>query len=182
MTARLAESPPEFQERLRRIHRELGIPEDFPETTRLPLWVEPPELVDAGLDYYQRPQKMTAATSYAWRAMDHAARADDVTLYLISAYRGIEYQRDLIRKKLEQGRQLAEILRVTAAPGFSEHHTGRALDLGTDDCTDLREHFEETSAFQWLESRARDFGFVLSYPRDNPLGICYEPWHWCFKV
>ncbi|MBT8145423.1 MAG: D-alanyl-D-alanine carboxypeptidase family protein, partial [Gammaproteobacteria bacterium] len=64
---------------------------------------------------------------------------------------------------------------------FSEHHTGRALDLNTDGCAVLQEEFENTSAFQWLMAEAQSFGFILSYPRDNPWGIVYEPWHWCYQ-
>ena len=25
------------------------------------------------------------------------------------------------------------------------------------------------------------FGFSMTYPRDNPWGIIYEPWHWSLK-
>ena len=42
------------------------------------------------------------------------------------------------------------------------------------------ESFESTPAFVWLQSRAGDFGFEMSYPRGNPHGIDYEPWHWRF--
>ena len=33
----------------------------------------------------------------------------------------------------------------------------------------------------WLVANAVRFGFALSYPRDNPHGIAYEPWHWCWQ-
>ena len=181
VTIEAAGIKPDYLARLRKLHRELGIPEDFLESTRLPLYSEPEDLIDTELDYYQRPQKLTPATHLAWIAMRQAAALEGVNLHLISAFRGIEYQCELIRKKLEAGSALDEILSVVAAPGFSEHHTGRALDLNTDDCAVLQEEFENTVAFQWLTKRARDFGFVLSYPRDNPLGIVYEPWHWCYQ-
>ena len=76
---------------------------------------------------------------------------------------------------------MQEILRVNAAPGFSEHHTGRAVDIGTQDCEVLEEVFEKTSEFKWLQENAECFGFSMSYPRDNTAGFAYEPWHWCFK-
>ena len=43
------------------------------------------------------------------------------------------------------------------------------------------ESFEATPAFAWLQARAGDFGFAMSYPRGNPHGIVYEPWHWRFE-
>ncbi len=170
-----------FQARLLRMHRELGIPESYLDQSRIPLCIEPEVLVDIGPDYFQRPQKLIPPAREAWTAMREAAEGAGVVLYLISAFRGIDYQRDLIRRHLEKGRELADILQVIAAPGFSEHHTGRAIDLSTVDCDPLVEEFENTPAFQWLDSRAGEFGFSLSYPRDNPYGISYEPWHWCFR-
>ena len=47
-------------------------------------------------------------------------------LLIVSGFRSIEYQASLIRKKLNAGQSVSEILQVNAAPGFSEHHTGRA--------------------------------------------------------
>ena len=66
-------------------------------------------------------------------------------------------------------------------PGFSEHHSGRALDLGTPGCDGLSEDFEATQAFEWLSESASRFGFVLSYPHDNAWGFSYEPWHWALR-
>lgn len=180
MTNRPDQPCTHYLARLRTIHRELGITEDYLNDLRLPLCVEPAQLVDIGPDVYQRPQQLTPAAHAAWTAMRRAAESDGVELLLVSAYRGVDYQRDLIRRKLDSGRTLGDILQVIAAPGFSEHHTGRAIDLTTPGCGVLVEEFEETSAFQWLERRAGGFGFTLSYPRDNPHGISYEPWHWCY--
>jgi D-alanyl-D-alanine carboxypeptidase len=113
--------------------------------------------------------------------MKQAALAQEVTIFLISAYRSIEYQHQLIAKKIASGQAIDDILKVNAAPGFSEHHTGRAIDIGTSNCPAVVEEFEKTLAFQWLESNAGSYGFSLSYPRNNRYGIAYEPWHWCFK-
>ena len=113
--------------------------------------------------------------------MKTAAAEQGVSLFLISAFRSLQYQHDLIAGKLQKGRSLKQILAVNAAPGFSEHHSGCAVDLGTTDCDALVEEFENTEAFQWLEENSGSFGFVMSYPRDNPHGLVYEPWHWCYQ-
>jgi D-alanyl-D-alanine carboxypeptidase len=70
---------------------------------------------------------------------------------------------------------------VSALPGFSEHHTGRAVDVGTPDSVPLDYGFQSTGAFAWLQSNAADFNFRLSYPADNSEGYVYEPWHWCYQ-
>lgn len=114
--------------------------------------------------------------------MKSAAEADGVSLFLISGFRGIDYQREILEKKLAEGRQLTELLTVIAAPGYSEHHTGRAVDLSTNGCPALEVEFEKTEAFEWLTKNAAEFGFVMSYPKDNQYGISYEPWHWCFQA
>lgn len=170
-----------FLARVRQVHAELGIPEDYLLTSGLPLCTEPERLVATEDDYYGRPQRLEASAFEAWSAMKQAAAEAGVTLHLISAFRDLDYQRGLIVRKLDQGQSIGDILRVNAAPGFSEHHTGRAIDIGTLDCPALQEEFENTTAFQWLNENAALYGFVLSYPRDNESGIAYEPWHWCFK-
>jgi D-alanyl-D-alanine carboxypeptidase len=110
--------------------------------------------------------------------MRSAARADDVTLEAISGYRSHEYQLGIFRRKLARGLALEQILAVNAAPGYSEHHSGEAIDIGTPGEPPAEESFETTPAFAWLQRRAVGFGFRMSYPRDNPHGIVYEPWHW----
>ena len=99
----------------------------------------------------------------------------------MSAYRSIEYQCGLIHRKLEEGWLIDDILLINAIPGYSEHHTGRALDLHAGDGKPLESAFENHPAFAWLCENAAEFNFHLSYPRDNPSGIDYEPWHWCFS-
>jgi D-alanyl-D-alanine carboxypeptidase len=146
--------------------------------SRLRRFDEAASLVSVGPDYHGREAFLEPSTAVAWAAMKEAAQRDGIELLLISAFRSREYQEGIIRRKLDRGLPLDEILRVSAYPGFSEHHTGRAIDIGSPDSHDLTEFFEQTLEFSWLESNAARFGFSLSYPRDNPAGIAYEPWHW----
>ena len=114
--------------------------------------------------------------------MQRAAAGTQIQLIPISGFRSIARQRQIILDKLAAGRAIADILRLIAAPGYSEHHTGRALDIGTPGFVTLEEDFATTPAFRWLQAHAQSFGFRLSYPRDNSFGIGYEPWHWCFST
>ena len=117
------------------------------------------------------------ALNAAIRLIDSAAD-DNVLLYPISGFRSLDYQAGLIQRKLQRGTAIETIMRVNALPGYSEHHTGEALDLGTSAETDLETQFEETRAFEWLAKHAHEFQFSLSYPRNHAHGFIYEPWHW----
>jgi len=166
---------------LRELHEELGIPSDYGAAGGPPAFDEARELVDVGPNLVGRMQRLTPETARQWHAMVAAADRVGIRLLIVSGFRGVEYQAGLIRNKLEAGQGIEEILRVNAAPGYSEHHTGRAVDIATPGSRPLTEEFEDTDAFLWLTARAVEFGFSLTYPRDNPWGIAYEPWHWSLK-
>ena len=108
------------------------------------------------------------------------AAAGGIALEAISGYRSHDYQLGIFERKRARGLEVAEILQVNAAPGYSEHHGGEALDIGTPGEPPAEESFETTPAFAWLSQHAARHGFSLSYPRGNPHGIVYEPWHWRF--
>lgn len=171
-----------FAAEIAALHAALGIAGDYHQAIGLPLQPEPPQLVDAGQDMFGRPQQMTPATLTAWQAMRDRAHSEGITLLLVSAYRGVSYQAEVIRRKLDSGRSLEDILQVNAAPGYSEHHTGRALDIATLNSPPLETGFDQTDAFAWLLKNADEFGFVLSYPEGSASAISYEPWHWCFRA
>lgn len=164
------------------LHAALGIAPGYQHRSGLPLQHEPAELVDAGQDMFGRDQRMTPETLSAWQQMRDCAAGEGVELCLVSAFRSVDYQAALIRKKIDSGRTLDDILRVNAAPGFSEHHTGRAIDIASPEDTPLQETFENTNAFKWLKANAGRFGFVMTYPRGHQHAISYEPWHWCFQL
>jgi zinc D-Ala-D-Ala carboxypeptidase len=172
----------QFADRIAELHTSLGIAPGYELSSGLPLQHEPAELADAGQDMFGRDQRLTPEALSAWQLMRAAAAADGIDLLLVSAFRSVDYQAALIRKKIESGRTLDDIMRVNAAPGFSEHHTGRAIDIACPDDAPLQESFENTSAFNWLQRNASHFGFVMSYPRGHRHAISYEPWHWCFQL
>ncbi len=139
------------------------------------------QLVDSDIDCFSRPTKLHPSANQAWQALKSAATADGIKLQLVSAFRSMPYQAQLIRNKLDQGQTLNSILSTNAAPGHSEHHTGCAVDITTNDFQPLSEEFEHSPAFAWLTTHAVRFDFSMSYPKDNDQGIIYEPWHWRYK-
>ncbi len=172
----------QYHDRVFALHDALGIPASYRDTTPLALYEEPEELVQTELDFYGREQRLTPSAALAWKAMCSKAALAGIELVMISAFRGIDYQAQLIKRKLERGQNIEDILCVNAAPGYSEHHTGRAIDIASLDCPKLEEEFECTAAFAWLQANAAQFGFSMSFGRDNPCGIIYEPWHWCYTA
>lgn len=137
------------------------------------------EIVEVGED--GREHRLVPGAANAWREIKLEAARDSVPLVIVSAYRSLERQAEIIRSKLRAGQPIEQILTVSAFPGFSEHHTGRALDLSMPGFPALEVEFEKCPAFQWLSDRAVQFGFLMSYPPGNSFGYQYEPWHWCFR-
>ncbi|AHB89485.1 D-alanyl-D-alanine carboxypeptidase DacC [Thermosynechococcus sp. NK55a] len=127
--------------------------------------------------------KLRRAAAERFRAMVAAAQQEGVVLIPLSGFRSKQDQDYLFFEVKEQRAQRArERALVSAPPGYSEHHTGYAIDIGdgTRPQTHLKETFEDTPAFRWLGKNAARFSFELSFPRNNPQGVSYEPWHWRF--
>lgn len=174
-------SSDDFAAKVEHIHQALRIPENYAIDRKLPLQFESKDLVEINCVHSDKIHKLASTAATAWSRLDNAARQDGIELIVVSTYRSLEYQRALIERKLEKGEAILDILSLLAPPGYSEHHTGRALDLTVDGCPPCVERFENTAAFLWLENNAANYGFSLSYPRDNPFGFIYEPWHWAFN-
>jgi len=160
---------------------ELGIPMELITWKQLPFHAEAQELVIAEIDSEGKAHLLTSEAASAWHEMKRAAQRSNVTIEIVSAFRNIERQIDIIRRKLERGMPMETILTLSAPPGYSEHHTGRAVDINTPGCTATEEEFQHTEAYRWLMANAPHFGFTLSYPEGNKLGFIYEPWHWCYQ-
>lgn len=160
------------------LHESLGIPADFAAGRELPEFAETSELVEVGPNLVGRMQRLTPIAAERWQAMQQAALGEEIRLLIVSGFRSYAYQAELIQKKLDAGQVIADILQVSAPPGFSQHHTGNAIDIASPGSRPLTEEFETSEAFAWLGKNAEKFGFSMTYPRDNPYGFIYEPWHW----
>ncbi len=174
---------PEYLERIAELHRTLGIPADYAARRGLALQSEADEatLVIIRHDSDGSTVRLIPPAADAWWRMDAAARAAGVEITPLSGFRSVSRQTALIRENLSAGRPLGDLLTSIAAPGFSEHHTGRALDLGVPGEPALESDFALTAAYAWLCAHAGAHGFHLSYPAGNAHGIVFEPWHWCWR-
>ena len=181
VTRALARRQTKYARRVRAVSEQLGIPADYARQHRLPLQPESTRLVGIGQDVFGREQSLGPAAAAAWNRMRRHASSGGVELQAVSAFRSVDYQTELLRRKLARGQAMEQILQVSAAPGYSEHHTGRALDITTPGFAVLETEFEDSPAFSWLTQNAHNFGFRLSFPRGNRQGLAYEPWHWYFE-
>lgn len=122
------------------------------------------------------------------KRMIDAAAEEGVTLRIGSAYRSVEYQKDLFDRNVEQlvnrGYSETRARELTAEsiadPGTSEHSLGLAVDFAVGDGTDFEETFEGTEEFAWLSAHAAEYGFICRYPKEKEdiTQYTYEPWHY----
>jgi D-alanyl-D-alanine carboxypeptidase len=127
--------------------------------------------------------QLRGAAAQKFQEMSAAAGQAGVVLIPISGFRSATDQQHLFFDvKAERGQVTTKRAEVSAPPGYSEHHTGYAVDIGDGNtpATNLSPDFEKTPAFQWLEKNAAYYSFELSFPKNNPQGVIYEPWHWRF--
>jgi len=126
---------------------------------------------------------MRKAAAKKVEEMVNAAAADGVALNVISGFRSIADQNKLLfDDTAARGEDSTKRAAVSAPPGYSEHHTGYAVDIGDGDApsADLQFGFEQTKAFKWLKENAAHYSFEMSFAKGNPMGVSYEPWHWRF--
>ncbi len=143
-----------------------------------------PEAAPASLVSFAPGQQLHRDAAEALGAMQQAAATDGVQLVVLSAFRPIALQNELFFDvKAERNQTAPTRAQVSAPPGFSEHSTGYAVDLGDAraPAANLSPSFDQTAAYRWLAANAARFHFQLSFPRGNPQGVSYEPWHWRYE-
>lgn len=124
--------------------------------------------------------KLRAPAAKQFLKMQAAARRDGISLVPLSGFRSVKQQESLFFDiKAKRGQVTTERAEVSAPPGYSEHHTGYAIDIGDGNApaTHLKKRFAKTEAFRWLKENAARYSFELSFPKDHEQ-ISYEPWHW----
>ncbi|MEK0179107.1 MAG: D-alanyl-D-alanine carboxypeptidase family protein [Oscillatoriales cyanobacterium] len=127
--------------------------------------------------------KLRKAAATKYQEMANAAAAQGIYFAPISGFRSLEDQQHVFFDvKAERKQDVSKRAEVSAPPGYSEHHTGYAIDLGDGSVpsANLSTSFEDTPGFKWLEANATSFSFEMSFPKNNRQKVSYEPWHWRF--
>jgi D-alanyl-D-alanine carboxypeptidase len=127
--------------------------------------------------------RMRKAAADEFKRMQAAAEADGINIVPISGFRSLKDQdKVFFGLKQQRGQEATKRAEVSAPPGYSEHHTGYAIDVGDGKvpATNLNQNFEETAAFRWMQKNAPRYNFEISFPKNNKQGVSYEPWHWRF--
>ena len=148
---------------------------------------DPSRLVVVGRfvrETYERTEQLDWEATQAFQQMVAAAKADEIFLMPISGFRSIADQEALFSKQIQRQGSEQAAARLSAPPGYSEHHTGYAIDIGDvqQPDTDLKETFEATDVYRWLEANSHKYGFEESFAKHNKQGVSFEPWHWRFTL
>lgn len=113
----------------------------------------------------------------AFDLMQAKAKKEDLELEIISGFRSKKQQVEIFSKNFKDKtaptmKEMNARLKFSAPSGYSEHHTGYAIDINN-----LEQSFGETKEGKWLAEHAHKFGFEMSFPKNNHQNLGYEPWH-----
>lgn len=142
-----------------------------------------PELTELEPEY-SVDSRIAEEAKQMLRDADEAGMRIDIC----SAYRSVERQEQVFNESLEERLDrgmdywdaFADNRLSVAEPGTSEHALGLALDLISNQYTELDEGQENTKEAKWLKENCHKYGFILRYPPEKTdiTGIIYEPWHY----
>lgn len=129
----------------------------------------------------------------AFEELEAAAQAAGYPLVIVSAYRSVAYQEKILNAAIQQkmasgmtyDEALADAKQTMTEPGYSEHHTGLALDVVDQSWYTnyspelLHSNFGQTDGGKWLAANVAQYGFIIRYPEGKMAitKIDYEPWH-----
>lgn len=107
---------------------------------------------------------------------------EGVDIELDSCYRSVSAQQELWDRWTEE-KGIDYVKEYVAVPGYSEHHTGLAIDI----CIikdgvvidDNDAMIAERETFAKIHQKLADYGFILRYleGKNDITGYSYEPWH-----
>ena len=154
------------------VNKQNELPKDWEETVRLD------EAIDIDGDTIQ--VETEALEKYYELREDLLEEGIDIELD--SCYRSVAAQEDLWDRFTEEY-GIDYVKKYVAVPGFSEHHTGLAIDIclikDGEVIDDNDAMIAETEIFQRIHEKLPEYGFILRYldGKDDITGYAYEPWH-----
>lgn len=115
----------------------------------------------------------------SWKDLVADAQNDGYNFGLTAGYRSADVQKDIFMSRLMAKNvniaaipsgvhdvQINEVLKTTAIPGYSRHHSGYTVDIA---CKNMpAAAFKNSSCFRWLSAdnykNAKENGWIPSYP------------------
>lgn len=137
----------------------------------------PSDLVASG--YGSDPKfKIHRDAKPALQEMVNAARRDGVTLTPGSILRTSSRQAQIVADKKKKGQSAQQIYYTSSHPGYSEHHTGLAVDFSP-----INHSFAKTAGYRWLKQHAHEYGFYQTFTPEYSAysGVSEESWHWRYE-
>ena len=146
-------------------------------------WEKNIELVSAK-NAWDEDVKLEKQTYEKYKQLEKELKNDGITIVLDSIYRSVKEQQELWdRWSNDPEKGIDYVKKYVAVPGYSEHHTGLAVDIVIKKDGKLIEENEDMIAeeeiFEKIHKKIADYGFILRYPKDREeiTGYTYEPWH-----
>ncbi|MDO5752356.1 D-alanyl-D-alanine carboxypeptidase family protein [Arthrobacter sp.] len=142
----------------------------------------PTDLVAPGvLTGSTEPPLLRAEAAAAAERMFAAAASEGINITIKSSYRSYDTQVSVYDGYVS-AKGVAAADSTSARPGFSEHQTGLAMDIGDANAgtaCDFASCFASTGAALWVAAHGADYGFVVRYVpgEESVTGYLAEPWH-----
>lgn len=137
-----------------------------------PLQFEPEDLVEI-----ENGQTLRKEAAEALERLKSEAKKEDHEIEVISGFRSFDTQKTVYSREVAAYGQL-QAETQSARPGYSEHQTGLAVDVGSEGCN-LDDCFGNTKEGKWVAKNAHVYGFIVRYVsgKEDITGYKPEPWH-----
>ena len=136
---------------------------------------EPDNLVNISTKYASdKDLKCSKVALDAFIEMSNAAEKEGYGIVINSAYRSYQDQVDISNLYLNTYGQ-SYVDRFVAKPGYSEHQTGLAFDVGSR-TTNV---FANSKEYKWMLDNSYKYGFIMRFTKayEDMTGFRNEPWH-----
>ena len=136
----------------------------------------PDDLVEFDQEYCNdEVQEGNREAVVAFKNMYEAAKKEGLGLVINSSYRSYQDQENICNTFKDLYGE-GYVTKYVALPGFSEHQTGLAFDIGSTSS----KVFAESKEYEWMKENAYKYGFILRFTKSNAYitGFRSEPWHY----
>ena len=144
-------------------------------------WESIVELVDTK-NAWDEDIKVEKKAFEKYKELKASLEKEDVYIELDSVFRSVKEQQELWDNWTKE-KGIDYVKKYVAVPGYSEHHTGLAIDICIKKKGKLiyenEDMIKEKEIFKKIHNKLADYGFILRYPegKDDITGYSYEPWH-----